>query len=90
VLLQTVAQSEFARVISKQGSGDPYTLTLVDNLAYAQNSSNIFTQAQNFITQIDCTSITRIRVLVDCVGINAATGQTIYAQIDAITGDSIA
>ena len=42
-----------------------------------------------FVSQIDCTAIGRIRVLIDCEGAGAATGYTILAQVDAITGDSI-
>jgi hypothetical protein len=86
----TIANSEFARTIAKAGAGDPYTISLVDNLSNAQNSSVVSNQAENFMAQIDCSNIGRIRVLIDCLGANAATGYSVAAQVTAITGDSIA
>lgn len=78
----TIGNSEWGRVKSISAN---VSVTIEDNLVNAQTGSTIYDQAQMFQCLIDCTAITRLRLVADGSG----TGQAVAVEAWAVTGDSI-
>ncbi len=79
----TIGNSEFARIKSISANT---SVTIEDDLQNAQTGATIYDQAQFFSAQIDLTSVTRLRAVVDASG----SGQNTIIEIEIITADSIA
>lgn len=78
----TLANSEFVRA----GAHSTTSLPILDATTNAQNSSNAFDQAQEFIAQLDLTAVGRIKVEIDTIG----TGQAVNVEAFMVTCDSVA
>ncbi len=76
----TLANSEWSRVLSISGS----TLTLEENLVNAQTSSTVRNQAEQYHALVDCTSLYRLRVVVDNYG--GAQAVIVHADFGAVSG----
>lgn len=77
----SAASSEWMRVTAVSGTA---SFNILDGLRYAQDSdTNIFTQAEHFVIQLDVEGITRIRVVAN----NNASGttQAVYSRVACIT-----
>jgi hypothetical protein len=79
----TIANSEFGRIKSFVANT---SFTPIDAITSAQTSSTFYNQAEEFILQVDCAAIKRIRVVCD----NSGTGRSVVCEVFAITGDSFA
>jgi hypothetical protein len=77
----TVGNSEFVRA----GAHSTTSLPVLDATTNGQNSSSAFDHADEFVVQLDLTSIGRIRVVFDGIGV----GQTTYVEAYMVTCDSI-
>lgn len=75
----TIGNSEFARVALVTAAT---SITIEDNLVNTQTTSTVFDQAELYYAQIDCSSIIRLRLVVDGSG----TGQNFAVSADAIVG----
>jgi hypothetical protein len=78
----TIGNSEWGRIIAVSTNT---SITVMDAITNAQTGSTIYDQAEQFIAQLDLTSIGRIRVVADCSG----TGRTVVVEAFMVTGDSI-
>lgn len=78
----TIANSEWARVAALSAN---VSVTIEDNLLFAQTSSTVYNAAQLFLAQIDAAAITRLRIVVDA----SNTGQAIAVEAEVTTCDSI-
>lgn len=78
----TIANSEWGRVKAVSANA---SVTIEDNLLFAQTGSTVYGQAQIFrAVDINCRAIGRLRVVVD----NTGTGQAIAVEAHMITADS--
>lgn len=68
----TLANSEFQWVQSVSGA----VLTLIDNLVNSQSGSTVRNQAEEYNQFVDCTSLEKLRLVVD----NSGTGQAIIVE----------
>ncbi len=77
----TIGNSEFARIKSFVANT---SFSPIDPITSAQTGSTLYTQAEQFVLQLDLTSIERVRVVAD----NSGTGRSVVVEAYAITGDS--
>lgn len=79
----TLGNSEFHRVKTVNAGA---SIVLERNLANTQpTTSDVFNQVQEFLCYLDALAITRVRVIIDTLGV----GQSIVGQAFVIHGDSI-
>lgn len=78
----TIANSEWHRIKTVTSNT---SITLEDNLVSAQTGATVYPAAEMFPAQIDCSAITRVRVVVDGSG----TGQAVAVEGEYVTSDSI-
>lgn len=78
--------SEFGRVITVNANT---SIVIEDGTLFNHTvtTTKIWSQAEFFVAQLDLTSVSRLRVVIDCA--SALSGQTIVAEAWMVTGDSI-
>lgn len=77
----TIGNSEFARIKSFVANT---SFAPIDPITLAQTGSTLYTQAEQFVLQLDLTGIERVRVVAD----NSGTGRSVVVEAYAVTGDS--
>jgi len=78
----TIGNSEWGRIKTVTANA---SITLIDGLTNAQTGSTIYDLSEMYTSQIDLTSIGRIRLVAD----GSRTGKAVALEAWMITGDSI-